>query len=87
MEDKVPKEMRVEASNIVLKGTPTWWWAAREDISKSSEVVESMQVRFNTPKDRKLFNRYKGIEDPKEHVQLCQNKRTKIKCPKTQWTH
>jgi len=65
MEDSVPETQRIQAMDVVVKGTPVHWWATHHtNLQDWVQVVECIKIRFQPPTDLELISKYKGTDDP-----------------------
>lgn len=49
--------------------------------------MQSMTLRFQPSQELELMNRYKGTEDPEEHIWFCQTRWTEKGFPRQEWVH
>jgi hypothetical protein len=64
-----------------------WWTTYHANIKEWEQVVKLIRVVFQPIVDFELSNRYKGTEDPQEHISFCERCWTSKNLPRTQWVH
>jgi hypothetical protein len=73
MEASVPETQRIVAMDVVVKGTPMHQWVMHHvDIQEWAQVVVCIKVQFQPMIEFELMIRFKGTEDPQEHICFCE---------------
>ena len=66
---QIPEQQRVLVLDVVLKVTPTRYWAShKEGIEDWKQCKILMQVRFGAKVDY-IVQKYAGFSDPKDHIE------------------
>lgn len=86
MEEIVFENQRIQAMDIVFKGTLTRQWVTHYvNLQEWVQVMECVKLRFYPMTKFELMIQYKGTKDPQEHICFYKSCWTINNIPSTQW--